>query len=289
MFSRIGRGIYAVLPLKRGGESLNRALFRAMFKQHGKKIAKLSMGIILYENLLSWIYPVISENPAVTQIAESIPTAVKTVFGVSEEARVDTFEAFISAQFFARIWVMLMALYNVETTNELLAKLVDDGSLAFLLSTPVPRDEIFSTQALVLLAANALLVLATLLGLYGGAYQFGIPINRWRYFRFGILGFAFYSLIGAYSLFFSAWSTEGEKAIAFAAGLTLAFYGLDVAGGLSDKLSWTRKLSLFQWYKAQEVLEGTVNPAGPILGLTAGALILFNLGIQVFREKDLAI
>ncbi|AHF08705.1 hypothetical protein DESME_15065 [Desulfitobacterium metallireducens DSM 15288] len=49
----------------------------------------------------------ISENPDVAQIAESIPSAVKTVLGVSEEARVDTFEAFISAQFFARIWAML--------------------------------------------------------------------------------------------------------------------------------------------------------------------------------------
>lgn len=268
---------------------MNRALFRAMLKQHGKKMAKLSTGIILYESLLTWVYPALSENPAITQIAESIPSAVKTVFGVSEEARVDTFEAFISAQFFARIWVMLMALYNVETANELLAKLVDDGSLAFLLSTPVPREELFSTQALLLLTANALLVLATLTGLYCGAYRFGISINRWRYFRFGILGFAFYTLIGAYSLFFSAWLTEGEHALTFAAGLTLAFYALDVAGGLSDTLSWTRKLSLFQWYKPQEVLEGTVDPAVSILGLTAGAVILFNLGIQVFKEKDLAI
>lgn len=260
-----------------------------MLKQHGKKIAKLSTGIILYEGLLTWVYPVITENPAVTQIAESIPSAVKTVFGVPAEARVDTFEAFISGQFFARIWVMLMALYNVETANEVLANLVDDGSLAFLLSTPVPRDEFFLTQALVLFTANVLLVLATLIGLYGGAYQFGISIDHWRYFRFSILGLAFYSLIGAYSLFFSAWSTEGEDAFTFATGLTLAFYALDVAGGLSDKLSWTRKLSLFQWYEPQEVLEGTVDPAGSILGLTAGAVILLNLGIQVFMEKDLAI
>ena len=268
---------------------MNRALFRAMLKQHRKKIVKLSTGIILYEGLLTWVYPVISKNPAVTEIAESIPSAVKTVFGVSEEARVDTFEAFISAQFFARIWVMLMALYNVQTTNDLLAKLVDDGSLAFLLSTPVSRNEILITQAMVLLTANSLLIIATLVGLYGGAYRFEIPIDHWQYFRFGILGLAFYSLIGAYSLFFSAYLAEGESAFTYAAGLTLGFYALDVAGGLSDKLSWARKLSLFQWYQPQQVLEGTVDPKGMILGLTAGAAILFNLGIRVFEEKDLAI
>lgn len=268
---------------------MNRALFRAMMKQNGKKIAKLSTGIILYEGLLTWVYPVISENPAVTQIAESIPSAVKTVFGVSEEARVDTFEAFISGQFFARIWAMLMVLYNVESANELLAQMVDDGSLAFLLSTPVSRDEFLSTQALVLLNGNALLVLSTLLGLYFGTSHFGISIARWRYFLFGILGLTFYSLIGAYSLFFSAWFAQHDMALTFAAGLTLAFYALDVAGGLSDKLSWVRQLSLFQCYQPQEVLEGTTNPTKKILGLAAGTMILLRLAIYAFNEKDLAI
>lgn len=268
---------------------MNRALFRAMFKQQGKKIAKLSTGIILYEGLLTWVFPVISEIPAVNEVAESIPSAVKTVFGVSDEARVDTFEAFISGQFFARIWVMLMALYNVQTANELLAKMVDDGSLAFLLSTPVPRDELLSTQVLVLFSGNALLVAATLLGLYGGTYCFGISVDHWRYFRFALLALAFYSLIGAYSFFFSAWLAGEDNTQTFAAGLTLAFYALDVAGGLSDKLSWARKVSLFRWYPSQDVLEGTVDPGGAILGLSAGALILFRLGIQVFTEKDLAL
>ncbi|WP_425803920.1 ABC transporter permease subunit [Desulfitobacterium sp. Sab5] len=268
---------------------MNRALFRAMMKQNGKKIAKLATGIVLYEGLLTWVYPVISENPAVAQIAESLPSTVKTVFGVSEEARMDTFEAFISGQFFARIWAMLMALYNVETANELLAKMVDDGTLALLLSTPVSRNEFFATQALVLLSGNALLVFFTLLSLYVGTFIFEISIDRWSYFRFGILGFTFYSLMGAYSLFFSALHAEGELTLTFAAGLTLIFYALDVTGGLSDQLSWVRRLSLFQCYQPQEILEGSMDPMGRIIGLGIGTLILFYLAMKVFDGKDLAL
>ncbi|AFM00146.1 hypothetical protein Desde_1750 [Desulfitobacterium dehalogenans ATCC 51507] len=268
---------------------MNRALFRAMMKHNRKKIGKLAAGIILYETLLTWVYPLVSENSAVAQITESIPSAVKTVFGVAEEARADTFEAFISAQFLARIWAMLMALYNVETANDLLAKLADDGSLALLLSTPVPRGEYLSTQALVLFSGNALLVLGTILGLYCGARWFGITINSWSYFRFGILGLVFYSFIGAYSLFFSALTAHEDSAFTLAAGVTLAFYALDVAGGLSDKLSWIRKLSLFQCYQPQEVLEGASGPAKKTFGLIAGSFILLWLGIYAFNKKDLAI
>lgn len=262
---------------------------RAVLKQHWPKTAKLSAGIILYEALLTWVYPAVAENPAVTEIAGAIPAPVKTVFGVSSDARVDTFESFISGQFYARIWAMLIALYNMETANELVGKLVDDGSMAFLLSTPVSREEIILTQAVLLLSGNLSLVASTLVGLYGGIFLFGIEIDLWNYLHFGMMGLAFFSVIGAYSLLFSAWFTEEEKAFTYAAALSLAFYALDVAGGLSDKLAWVRKLSLFQWYKPQEVLEGTANPWGAILGMSAGAVLVAALAIRVFSEKDLAI
>jgi len=268
---------------------MNRALFRAMFKQYRKKVAAISTGIVLYEGLLTWVYPVIAKNSAVMEIAESIPSAVKTVFGVPENARTDTFEAFISGQFFARIWVMLMALYGIETANALLAKMVDDGSLAFLLSTPVSRSEILSTQTGVLISTNSILVAVTIFGLYFGTFCSGIEIEHWRYLRFGILGLSFFSLIESYSLFFSAWFVEEERALTYAAGLTLAFYGLDIAGGLSDKLSWLKKLSLFQLFQPQEVLEGTTDPAWPIIGLSIASTVLWYLTKKVFETKDLAI
>lgn len=268
---------------------MNDALFRVMLKLITPKIAKLSTGIILYENLLTWVYPMINKNLAVMEVVEAIPSAVKTVFGVSVEARADTFEAFVSGQFFARIWAMLIILYNVETANELLTQMIEDGSLAFLLSTPVPRKEFLCTQALVLTSGNAILVLLTLLGLYTGTYLFEISIDRWKYLRFSALSFVFYSLIGAYSLFFAAWFTKKDIALSLAIGLTLTFYAMDVAGGLSDKLSWLRKLSLFQCYQPQNVLEGTIDPTKITLKLITGTLILLGLGIFAFNEKDLAI
>lgn len=122
-----------------------------------------------------------------------------------------------------------------------------------------------------------------------GTFIFEISIDRWSYFRFGILGFTFYSLMGAYSLFFSALHAEGELTLTFAAGLTLIFYALDVTGGLSDQLSWVRRLSLFQCYQPQEILEGSMDPMGRIIGLGIGTLILFYLAMKVFDGKDLAL
>ncbi len=268
---------------------MNRALFRAIFKQYRKKVAAISTGIVLYEGLLTWVYPVIARNPAVTEVAESMPSVVKTVFGISENARVDTFEAFISGQFFARIWVMLMALYGIQTANSLLAKMVDDGTMAFLLSTPVSRSEIISTQVGVLMSTTTILVVATIVGLYFGTLCSEININHRRYMRLGFLGIAFFSLIEMYSLFLSAWFVEEERALTYAAGLTLAFYALDIVGGLSGKLSGLKNFSIFQWFQPQEVLEGTINPRRTFLGLSAASIALWYLTKKVFETKDLTI
>ncbi|EHQ90871.1 ABC transporter permease subunit [Desulfosporosinus youngiae] len=268
---------------------MNRALFRAMYKQYRKKVAAISTGIVLYEGLLTWVYPIIAKNPAVIEVAESMPSTVKTVFGISENARTDTFEAFISGQFYARIWVMLMALYGIQTANALLAKMVEDGSLALLLSTPVSRSEILSTQMGVLLSTNAILVAVTIAGLFIGTFCSGIEINRWNYLCLGVLGIAFFSVIEVYSLFFSAWFVEEEQALTYAAGLTLAFYGLDIVGGLSDKLSWLKNLSLFQCFQPQEVLEGTRGTMPTIIGLSVVSAVLWLLTKKVFEKQDLAI
>lgn len=268
---------------------MNRALFRAMFKQYRKKVGSIAAGIVLYEGLLTAVYPVIAKNPAVAEIAESLPSAVKTVFGVPENSRTDTFEAFIAGQFYARIWVMVMALYGIQTANALLAKMVDDGSLALLLAAPVSRSEILATQTGVLLSTTVILVAVTIFGLFFGTVRAGIAIEGKNYLRLGFLGIAFFSLIELYSLFFSAWFCEQEKALTYSMGLTLSFYGMDILGGLSDRFAWLRCFSIFQCFQPQEILEGTVNPKGSVVKLSAVSLLLWHFARKVFEKQDLPI
>lgn len=271
------------------GTNLNRAFFRAMFKQHRHKLVKFSSGIVLYEVLLTWVYPAITENPAVLDVVDALPSTVKTVFGVSSEARADTFEAYISGQFLTRIWTFLMAFYGISTANALLSKLIDDGSLVLPLSAPISRKEILTSQTAVLLSSNVILIGLMLLGLFSAAAWFGIELDHVQYLELGALALAFFSVIGSYSFLFSVWFGNAEQALAYAYGLTFAFYVLDVIGNLSKKLTCLKRLSIFNLFKPQEVLEGSANSFGSILGLTATAFFLSFVANHVFEAKDLAL
>jgi ABC-2 type transport system permease protein len=265
---------------------LSLPLFKAMFKEQRNNLLKISGGFVLYETLLSWVYPAIAKTPAVGEIVETIPSAVKTVFGVSPDARTDTFEAFFSSQFLARIWSLVMAAYGINTANALLAQLIDDGSLALPLSTPISRRKILATQAALLFVNNAALIGVTFGGVFLGTRLFKIEIDKKAYLKLGVLSQFFFSTIGSYALLFAALG-EKEKSLASAYGLTALFYGLDVMAGLWDKLNWVGSFSLFQLFKPQDILEGTVNPTGAMIGLAAGIAVLMEAAGWAFEKRDL--
>lgn len=259
---------------------------KVMFKEQCNNLFKISSAIVFYEGLLTLVYPAISRTPALSDIVESIPSTVKTVFGVANDARTDTFEAYISSQFFARIWTIAMAAYGISAANSLLAKLIDDGSLAFPLATPTSRCKILYTQSMVLLLNNSFLTGITFIGILLGAKIFNIKIVVKHYLGLGLLSLAFFSVITSYAFLFST-LLEKEKSSAYAYGLTFIFYVLDVMAGLSDKWKWTENLSLFKLFKPQEVLEGSLDPTGKTIGLGVGACLLMYIAFLIFDNRDL--
>lgn len=257
-----------------------------MFKQQGKKALNYATGLTLYNLLLIGVYPAISKSKVMVELSVNLPNSVKRVFGVSSGSEYDRFESYVSSQCFGQVWLLVMGMYTIGTADALIAKLVDQGTMAYLLASPVGRLELLSTQIAVLVSGLALLTLLTELGIWGEMAFFNIPIDVWPYFRLGVLGFALFLAVGAYSLFFSAMFKLEEHAILSSVGLTFVFYLLDVFSGLNDQFSWVKNLTIFGWVLPQEVLEGAVptNQTLALLGLTA---IFMAMAGFIFEKKDL--
>lgn len=267
---------------------MNTELYKALLRLNLAKILSHASGIAAYEGLLAWVYPLVAKSPAVTEVAGNLPTAVKSVFGVSEEANLNTFEAYMSGQFYGRIWALIMCIYGIGTANRLTAGFIDDGALGYPLAAPLSRTEIFGTQTAVALSGVGMITGATVIGILGSAYVFQIEINRWRYIRLGVLGLSFFTLITAYSLLFSVSADHAEEGMLYSTGITLGFYLMDVLAGLNKDWAWLRKFTLFGWFKPQEILEGK-SPTKPILAMAGLSALLLALASLVFTERDLAL
>lgn len=267
---------------------MNDTLYRMMLKQEGKKIVGYSAGLVLYEWIVTWIYPIIIQSPEIEEIPKSFPAAVKRAFGVSTGEEVDlSYEAYISAQLLGRLWPLIMSFYGLNTANGLVAHQVEQGFLVFPLSTPVSRSEILNTQIAVLLSELALLTSATLGGIFAAAGYYDLKIARWPYFRLGILAFSLSSTISAYSLLLAVYCKTEEEAERYATVLTCVFYGLDVVSSLSERFSGLKCLTPFALYRPQDVLQEKILPTKEVAvfgALTGAALVLAG---TLFSRKDL--
>lgn len=220
------------------------------------------------------------------ELSENLPKSVKQVFGVTSVSGLDRFEAYVSTQCFGRVWLLMMGIYTIGTVDALIAKLVDQGAMAYLLSSTVGRLELLATQVAVLGSGLAVMTGLTELGIWGEMVLFDIPIDVWPYFRLGVLEFALFLAVGAYSLFFSALFNEEEHAILSAASLTFLCYALNVFSGLEERFSWVKNLTIFGWVRPQEVLEGAV-PTVQTLALLGLSALFITLAGYIFDKKDL--
>lgn len=257
-----------------------------MFKQQGKKALNYATGLTLYNLLLIGVYPAISQSVVLTELSVNLPNSVKRIFGVTSDSGLDRFESYVSTQCFGRVWLLVMGIYTISTADALIAKLVDQGAMAYLLSSPVGRLEVLSTQVAVLVSGLASMMGLTMLGIWGEMALFDIPIDVWSYFRLGVLGFALFLAVGAYSVFFSTIFNEEEYTILSASSLTFLFYALDVFSELNERFSWVKNLTIFSWIRPQEVLDGEV-PTIQTLGLFGLSTIFITLAGYIFSKKDI--
>ena len=265
---------------------LNRALFRAMFKQQGKKAFNCATGLALYNLLLIGVYPAMSRSKVMAELSVNLPNSVKRIFGVTSGSGLDRFESYLSSQCFGQVWLLVMGMYTISTADALIAKLVDQGAMAYLLSSPVGRLELLTTQVAVLVSGLALIIVLTELGIWGEMALFNIPRDGWPNFHLGVLELALFLTIGAYSLFFSALFKSEEHAILSTASLTFLFYALDVFSGLNEQFSGVRNLTIFGLVRPQEVLAGAV-PTNLTLAFFGISVILITLAGIIFERKDL--
>ena len=265
---------------------LNRALFQVMFRRQHKKTLNYALGLVFYNLLLIGAFPTLSKAKGMAKLSESLPKLAR-VFKLDSGQALNRLEPFVASQCFGQVWVLVMGIYTISTANELVAGQVSEGGMAYLLSTPAGRSEVFVTQAAVLISGLGLLVLLTGLGLWGEVAWFGLELPGKSYRDLGLGALALFLTVGSYSLLFSSIFANQEQVILCAAGLTFAMYAMDILAGLDDQFAWLSKLSVFSCFRPQDVLKGKGGGQTRFLFILSG--LLLKLAERVFAGKDLLI
>ena len=199
--------------------------------------------------------------------------------------------------FYGMMSIIIPTLYVVICANGLLAKQVDDGSMAYVLSSPTKRSAIVITQTVFMLGSLFLTFLSTaivhlLLKLIVGSNSLGYA----QIVYLNLASFGAVAAISGFCFMFSGIFNRSKNSIG-ASGMIAVFFILmsmmAMFGGLGDADSPMAVLDYFKYFTITTLCDNAIILAGSaawiwkicvLLGLTG---TLYSVGAVWFCKKDL--
>ncbi|WP_442602363.1 ABC transporter permease subunit [Paenibacillus sp. KN14-4R] len=267
---------------------MNTTLYKQMMKVNLKGFMNFAIGSAFYILLMFGLYPSIATSAsAIDELVKAMPEGIARAFSLSGFGSA---EAFISGEYYGLILVLILAIVCVQVSTQLMAKLVDQGSMAYILATPTTRGKVAFSQAAVLVTGLFMIIaVTTLAGLGGKAWFLGdaYAFDTSRFIQMNLMAFLLFFAVSGISFLVSALSNDEKKALGISGLITFLFFSLDLLGKISDKIDWMRNLSIFSLYRPADIVKGQGDILVPCMVLVAIGIVTFALAILLFRKRDL--
>jgi ABC-2 type transport system permease protein len=268
---------------------MSAALFRTSLTTHSQTMLSYAIGMAAYLWIFIWVYPYLTKSPALNTLLQSLPQGLLQVIGY--QAGVSQVSDFLAGEFYGLIYLIILAIYAVTTSNRLMAHAVDNGSMAYLLSTPVSRTRIAVTQVAVLVFGVVFIGgFTTLAGVLGVQWFVQNPhLDVARFVEMNLVGVLLFLVVGAYCFVFSCIARDERTALSLSGVITTAFYAFKMVGSLDDHVSWLKNLSIFSAFNPQDLVHGQVHVWPLTLLLLVAAVALFGIAVAGFRRREMSL
>lgn len=268
---------------------MNFSLYKQMMKVNLKGMMNYAIGSAFYMILMVWVYPSIAENSkALNDFMKVMPAGMLKAFGF--ESGFGSFEAYVSGEYYGVILTIILTIFCVMLPTQLIAKLVDQGSMAYLLSTPTTRGKVAFTQAMVLFTGTFLIMVITTLSGFVGYGLFIKDENAFhasKFIQINIGAFLLFFAVGGISFLISSLANDEKKALGISGTIAFGFFSLDMIGKISEKIEWLRNFTIYSLFRPSNIVSGKADLAQAWIILSLIGIAAIGIGISIFRKRDL--
>jgi ABC-2 type transport system permease protein len=266
---------------------MNKALFLFNLKSNWGILLFVALVLMIYIGTSVTMYD--PENVDVMeQMFKLLPEGMLKAFGFDNLGTDLT--GYLGHYLYGFIAIVFPLIYLVVAANKLVAKHVDSGSMAYLLTTPATRINVAVTQAVFLVFGLVLIFvvdIGILIALSASMYPGLLDVGRFLVLNFvTVMSLA---AVGGISFFFSCFFNEARFSLAIGGGIPIAFFVLKMVSEIDAKLENLKYLSLFSVVKIDKILEDPTYGVGIGLILFGVALALYASATIVFNKKSLTI
>lgn len=265
---------------------MNKTLYRYGVKSAGLLFIILLAVITMYYTIITAMFDPKMGN-VLQELSKSMPE-IMAMMGM--DGTNTTLEGFLASYLYGFIMLLIPMLFTAVTANSLVARKVDSGSMANLLSAPVSRRHIVLTQMGVLLTGITLMVLsATGIGLLTSEICFPgeLYIGRFLMMNAGTLALQWF--IGGICFLSSCMFNDSKRSLAIGVGIPLFSYVLQMIGNFSPDLEGFRYASFFTLFDQQGFSAGDQAALPGMFILLAGAVLCYGASTVIFTKKDIPV
>jgi len=222
------------------------------------------------------------------QFIDVLPETMVNMMGFSDFGTEIT--GYLATYLYGFIFFIFPMIFIVMLGNKLMAKQIDDSSMAYLLTTPNSRIKIATTQALsliinifILISVNVLVIIVTSEIGFSGQLQIG----KFLGLNFILLGAL--TLVSALIFLISTIVGDYSKAVGISSALVGYLFIMNMIKNLSDDLKFIQYTTFLSIVNIDKVMDSnTFIWLSGSLSLIAGILV-FILSILIFNKKSLTI
>jgi ABC-2 type transport system permease protein len=259
-------------------------LLKTVFKKNWTLLIIFFGVLTMYTAVMISMYDP-DDIEALTSMLSLFPADLMKAMGFSDAALDLT--GYLASWLYGLLMFGFPMVYCIILGNRLVAKMVDSGSFAYLLSTPNSRVKIIITQGVYALASVALLFAALFgTGILICTAIFPGVLDISGFFRLNLTTMLVNMVVMMISFFFSCVFNETRLSLGFGAGVPIAFLLMNMLGGASENAEILKKLSIYGFYDPVELVQG-----GDILvvNLTYIAIVVALLvsSVLIFKKKRL--
>jgi len=267
------------------------AIFMQSLRENLTGIIIWGMGYSALIFAVTVLYPVLAENNMLVNVMSSMGLVDRLAENSPFDMRdVATYPGYVAFQ--ALGWApLIFSVYLIPQGIRAIMGEESRGTLALVLSTPIPRWQFFIERALAVIASQMLILLIMWAVFFCGALLVdGAEINFWQTVR-GILHVLPISLvIFTTTLLFSVTLRNPRNAAGAVALLVLVSYFVRSLADLTDvgMLELLHYFSIFSYYSSIGSMMVGMNIATN-LGLLSISTMMFVAALFAFQRRDLYI
>ena len=266
---------------------MNKTLFITNIKSNWGVFAFVAGMLLIYVITSITMFDPDSAQSMIAML-EMLPEGMMKAFGF--DGLGTDLTSYLSGYLYGFILLVFPLIYTIILSNKLVAKHVDSGSMAYLLTTPNSRVKIILTQALYLISSTFVLILIELIVLISMAEaMFPGHLEIGKFLALNLLTYLVLVVVGGISFLFSCIFNDTKNSIAFGAGVPIIFFVLKMISEISKKVEFLKYFTIYSLVSPDKIMNDGTYTTVVCLILVGVATILYGSAIYIFNKRSLAI